>query len=71
MGQIELLQVIDKIGALGLGFMVWALMTGRLVTRREHEREIARGDRLEVRLEKALDYGARGIAAGEQLAAKK
>lgn len=58
------LQLLDKIGTVGLAFIVWALMTGRLITRREFDREVARADRGEQRLDKALEYGDRAVRAG-------
>lgn len=62
-----LLEYLDRIGTLGLGFIVGALMRGWLVTGREHNREIARGDKLEARLDKALSYGGRAVEAGRAI----
>lgn len=65
---------LDKVGTLGLAVMVVGLIrfislirNGEFVTKREHDREIARGDRLELRLDKALEYGDRALGAGEVL----
>jgi hypothetical protein len=62
-----LLHALDKIGTVGLAFIVFSLMRGWLVTKREMDRELARGDKLEARLDKALDYGDRALGAGEVL----
>jgi hypothetical protein len=65
-----LLPWLDKIGTIGLGFMVWTIMTGRLVIRRELDREIARSDRLEQRLERAMELGDKAVSAGRAIADK-
>lgn len=76
--EVELLKWLNSIGTAGLGFMVWALMRGHLVTRRENDREIARGDKLEARcekleqkLDKALEYGHRAVGTSERLIEKQ
>lgn len=66
----QLLQMLDRIGTVGLTFIVVSLMRGWLVTKREIDREIARGDKLEERLDKALDYGDRALASGEVIREK-
>lgn len=67
----QLLSVLDKVGTVGLGFMLWMLLGGRLITRREFDAVVQQRDRLEQRLEKALDYGARAIDAGSKLIDKQ
>jgi hypothetical protein len=62
------LEYLNSIGTLGLAFIVWALMTGRLVTRREFERGVAREERLDQRLERALHIGDRAMDASDKLA---
>lgn len=64
-------QWLNQIGTVGLAFIVYALMKGWLITRREFDRETARADRLELKLDKALDYGSRAIGAGEKLIEKQ
>lgn len=71
MPEVELLKWLNSIGTAGLAFMVWALMTRRLITRGEHDREVARGDRLEQKLDKALEYGHRAVGASERLIEKQ
>lgn len=67
--------LLNSIGTMGLAFIVWCLMTGRLVTRREFdaccERETkqeARMEKLEQRLDRALHIGDRAMDAGDKLA---
>lgn len=67
---LSLLQGLDRIGTAGLAFMLWTVMSGRFVLRRELDREIARGDRLEQRLERALELGDRAVSAGRAIADK-
>lgn len=67
MSETELLHFLDRIGAVGLAFIVLSLMRGWLVTRRENDHWIQRCDKLEQRLDKALDYGDRALGAGEQI----
>lgn len=67
MPDAEILRALDRIGAIGLAFIVLSLMKGWLVTKREMDREIGRCDKLEQRLDKALDYGDRALGAGEQI----
>lgn len=67
MPETDLLHALDRIGAIGLAFIVLALMKGWLVTKREIDRELHRCDKLEQRLDKALDYGDRALGAGEQI----
>lgn len=61
----QLLQWLDRIGAFGLAFIVYALMAGRLITRREFDSICERLRKTEERLDKALDYGDRALGAGE------
>lgn len=60
----QALQWLDKIGTVGLAFIVWALMAGKLITRREFDREVSRSETAELRLDKALEYGDRAVRAG-------
>lgn len=59
-----LLEYVDRIGTLGLAFIVTALMRGWLITKREYDREISRGNKLEERLDKTLAYGQRAVEVG-------
>lgn len=63
-------QWLNSIGTVGLAFIVWALMTGRLITRREYDGMSQRCERLEQKFEKALDYGHRAVGASERLIEK-
>ena len=65
---VSILSYIDKIGTGGLVFIVWAFMKGWLITKREHDREIARCDKLDARLERALHIGDRAMDASDKLA---
>lgn len=62
---------IDRIGTVGLAFIVWALMTGRLITRRENDKLEARCGKLEERLDRALHINDRLIHAGERMAERE
>jgi hypothetical protein len=64
----SLLTYLDAVSPIGLAFIVWALMTGRLVTKREHEREVLRCEKLDQRLERALHIGDRAMDASDKLA---
>lgn len=73
MGEWSIAQ-LDKVGTIGLAVLVVGLvrllgliLKGELVTKREMDREISRCERLEQRLDKALDYGDRALGAGEQI----
>jgi len=61
-------EYLNSIGTVGLAFIVWALTTGLYVTRREHNREIERNERLDQRLERALQNGDRAMNASDKLA---
>lgn len=71
MSEIQALQWLNSIGTAGLAFIVWGLLRGHLITRREFDREVVRAERLEQRLDKALDYGDRAVGAGETLVRKQ
>ena len=72
MSEVQLsFQWLNSIGTVGLAFIVWALMTGRLITRREYDGVITRCERLEQKLDKALDYGHRAVGASERLIEKQ
>lgn len=64
----NVLDYLNSIGTVGLAFIVWALMTGRLVTKRENDREILRNEKLDQRLERALHIGDRAMDASDKLA---
>jgi hypothetical protein len=64
---LHLLAYLDRVGTVGLAFMVYAFMRGWLITKREHDREIARCDKLDERLERALHIGDRAMDAGDKL----
>lgn len=68
--QLSALQALDKLGTAALAFILWAIMRGDLVTRRENNREIARGDKLEARLDRALELSDRAVNAGRVMADK-
>lgn len=60
-------QGLNSVGIGGLAFITWALMTGRLITRREYDGMAQRCERLEQKLDKALEYGHRAVDAGKTL----
>ena len=62
---------LNSIGIGGLAFITWALMTGRLITRREYDSLTTRCERLEQKLDKALEYGHRAVDAGKTLIDKQ
>jgi hypothetical protein len=63
-------EFLNSVGTVGLAFIVWALLSRRLITRGEFDREVTRCENLERRLDKALDYGDRALGAGEKLLQK-
>jgi len=63
-------EFLNSVGTVGLAFIVWALLSRRLITRGEFDREVIRCENLEKRLDKALDYGDRAISAGEEIRKK-
>lgn len=67
-GGVNVLEYLNSIGTLGLAFIVWALTTGLYVTRRENNREVERGDKLDQRLERALENGQRATNTSDKLA---
>lgn len=62
------LEYLNSIGTLGLAFIVWCLMTGRLITRREYDAATIREQKLDARLERALQIGDRAMDASDKLA---
>jgi hypothetical protein len=70
-GAQSALEYIDRIGTIGLAFIVMSLMRGWLITKREHDRELARSGKLEERLDRALHINERLITAGERIATKE
>ena len=64
---VTALEYLNSVGTVGLAFIVWLLLTGRLVTRREFDRELARCEKLDQRLERALHISVRAIDAGDRL----
>lgn len=71
MGDVQFLHWLDSVGSLGLALIVWALMRGHLITRREYDGVITRCERLEQKLDKAIDYGHRAVGASERLIEKQ
>lgn len=65
---LQAFEYLNSIGTLGLAFIVWALMTGRLVTRREFDLLLHRATQLDARLERALHIGDRAMDASDKLA---
>ena len=66
----HIFEFLNSVGTVGLAIIVWGLLSRRLITRGEFDREVQRCERLEQRLDKALDYGDRAIASGERLIQK-
>jgi hypothetical protein len=64
----NVLEYLNSIGTLGLAFIVYALMSGRLITRREHDASVLREQKLDERLERALHIGDRAMDASDKLA---
>lgn len=64
---VDVLEYLNSVGTIGLALIVWLLLTGRLVTRREFDRELARCEKLDQRLERALQINERVIGAGDKL----
>ena len=61
----------NSIGVGGLAFVTWALMRGHLITRREYDGVVTRCERLEQKLDKAIEYGHRAVGASERLIEKQ
>lgn len=71
MTELQLLSVLDKVGTVGLALIVYALWTGKLITRREFDAMATRLERTEAQRDKALEYGHRAIQAGQTLIDKQ
>lgn len=64
----NVIEYLNSIGTIGLALIVYLLLAGRLVTRREFDACVLREQKLDERLERALHIGDRAIDAGDRIA---
>lgn len=81
MPDAEFLKWLYGVGSMGLAFVLHQVLSGKLITKREYESTLAERDkkysdlaerleRTEAKLDKALEYGHRAVAAGQTLIEK-
>jgi hypothetical protein len=58
---------LDKIGTAGLAFMLWMLLSGRLITKREFDAVVSEKNRLSGLVDIVLNINERALVARDKM----